>query len=120
MDGDGVQEKRKSPRFLLDFPVEYHVMNAPDVYGGMLVDGSEIGLRIHSVKNLPVGTRLSVGVIFPTQFQMSNLEVEAEIVWKDLYCGEDWSGYQYGLKFVLIRDEDLQKLRRLLRERLNM
>ena len=114
------KEKRKSPRFYMDFPLEYRVLNAPDAYGGVVVDGSEIGLRIQSIKNMPVGTRLNIAVIFPKEFQMSNFEVVAEIIWKDLYLTEDWNGYQYGLKFILIREEDLQKLRQLLSEQYRM
>jgi len=114
------KEKRKSPRYYMDFPLEYRVINAPDAYGGMVVDGSEIGLRIHSIKNLPIGTRLNIAVLFPAEFQMSNFEVVAEVIWKDLCMKEDWSGYQYGLKFVLIRDEDLRKLKQLLDEQFRM
>jgi hypothetical protein len=98
----------------MDFPLEYRVINAPDAYGGIVVDGSEIGLRIHSVRNMPVGTRLNIAVIFPKEFQMTHFEVDAEIVWKDLHLKEDWEGYQYGLKFIQIKEEDFQKLLQLL------
>ena len=114
------KEKRKSPRFHMDFPLEYRVLNTPDAHGGVVVDGSEIGLRIQSVKNMPVGTRLNIAVIFPKEFQMSNFEVQAEIIWKYLYLTEDWNGYQYGLKFTLIGEDDLQKLKQLLNEQYQM
>jgi hypothetical protein len=104
----------------MDFPLEYRVLNAPDAYGGVVVDGSEIGLRIQSIKNMPIGTRLNIAVVFPKEFQMSNFEVVAEIIWKDLYLTEDWNGYQYGLKFILIREEYLRKLRQLLSEEYRM
>ncbi len=80
----------------------------------MAVDGSEIGLRIHSVKEMPVGTRLNIVLIFPKAFQMTNVEVESEIVWKDRCTKENWEGYQYGLRFIQIKEEDLQKLKQLL------
>jgi hypothetical protein len=51
---------------------------------------------------------------------MSNFEVVAEIIWKDLYLTEDWNGYQYGLKFILIREKYLRKLRQLLSEQYRM
>jgi hypothetical protein len=115
MDGsNGNKEKRKFPRYYMDFPLEYRVNDTPDAYGGLVVDGSEVGLRIHSVKDIPIGTRLNIAVIFPKGFQMTNFEVVAEIVWKDLYLREDWNGYQYGLKFIQIAEEDLQKLQQLL------
>jgi len=111
---DENKEKRKCPRYYMDWPLEYRVINAPDAYGGIVVDGSEIGLRIHSIKDIPVGTKLNITVLFPKEFQMTNFEVVAEIVWKDLCLKEDWNGYQYGLKFIQIKEEDLQKLLQLL------
>jgi len=119
-ESESNKEKRKAPRFYMDFPLEYRILNAPDAYGGVVVDGSEIGLRIHSIKNLPVGTRLNIAVIFPEEFQITNFEVVAEIIWKDIYLTEDWNGYQYGLKFILIREDDLRKLKQLLHEQYQM
>jgi hypothetical protein len=117
MDGYNTQkEKRKSPRFPMDFPLEYRVLDGPGAYGGIVVDGSDIGLRIHSIKNMSVGTRLNITVIFPKEFQVANFEVVAEIIWKETYSRNDWDGYQSGLKFVMIKEDDLQKLKNLLVE----
>jgi hypothetical protein len=110
------KEKRKSPRFYMDYPLEYRVLDAPQARGGIVVDGSKRGLRIHSVENIPVGTKLKIAVIFPKEFQMTNFEVTAEIIWKDLYLTEDWNGFQYGLKFILISKNELRKLKELLSE----
>lgn len=110
------KEQRKSPRFFMDFPLEYRILNTPGAYGGVVVDGSEIGLRIQSIKNMPIGTRLNIAVIFPKEFQMSNFEVQAEIMWKETYLTEDWNGYQYGLKFILIGEDDLKKLKQLIND----
>ena len=115
-----IKERRKSPRFYMDFPLEYRVIDAPDAHGGVVVNGSEIGLCIHSVRNLPIGTRLDISVIFPEEFQMTNFEVAAEIIWKDVYLTEDWNGYQYGLRFTLIKEGDLQKLKQLLQDQYQM
>ncbi len=119
-NSDSSKEKRKAPRFCMDFPLEYRILNDPDAYGGVVVDGSEIGLRINSVKNIPVGTKLNIAVIFPKEFQMTNFEVVAEIMWKDVCLTEDWNGYQYGLKIVLIKENDFQKLKQLLQEQYQM
>jgi hypothetical protein len=108
------KEKRKVPRISMDFPLEYRVLDGPDARGGIVVDGSKRGLRIHSIENIPVGTKLNIAVIFPKEFQMTNFEVTAEIIWKDLCLREDWSGFQYGLKFILIKKGDLRKLKQLL------
>jgi hypothetical protein len=113
-------ERRKSPRLLLDLPLEYRVMNAPYAHGGLVVNASEVGLLINSIKNMPVGTKLNIAVLFPKGFELTNFEVLAQVIWKDLYWEEDWEGYQYGLKFTQILEEDRRKLKQLLNGRFQM
>jgi hypothetical protein len=108
------REKRKYPRSLMDLPLEYRVMSAPYSHGGIVVNASEVGLLIQSVKNIPIGTKLNIAVLFPKRFELANFEVIAQVIWKDLHWEEDWEGYQYGLKFIKISEEDRQKLKQLL------
>jgi len=111
------RERRKTPRKLLDLPLEYRIIDAPYAHGGLVVNVSEAGLLLQSVKNIPVGTKLDVAVLFPKGYELSNFNVLAEIIWKDLYWKEDWEGYQYGLKFIQIREEEYRKLKHLLDDR---
>jgi hypothetical protein len=111
---DADKERRRAPRMLMDLPLEYRVMNAPYVHGGLVVNASELGLLVNSIKNIAIGTKLNIAVLFPKGYELTNLEVLAEIIWKDLHWEEDWEGYQYGLKFIQILEEDHQKLKQLL------
>jgi len=108
------EDRRKSPRSLMDLPLEYRVINAPFPHGGIVANASEEGLLIYSVKDMPVGTKLDIVVLFPREYELSNFEVIAEIIRKDLHWEEDWEGYEYGTKFLQIFDEDRQKLKQLL------
>ena len=107
-------EKRKHPRLDLDLPLEYRMTNAPQAYGALVVNASESGLLVHSIKNIPTGTKLNIAVLFPNRFELANFEVLAEIIWKDIHWEENWEGYQLGLKFIKILEEDYRKLRGLL------
>lgn len=98
----------------MDLPLEYRVMNAPYAHGGLVVNASELGLLINSIKNMPIGTKLNIAVLFPKGYELTNFGVLAEIIWKDLHWEEDWEGYQYGLKFTQILEEDYWKLKQLL------
>jgi hypothetical protein len=111
---DEAQERRKFPRLVMDLPLEYRVINAPYAHGGIVVNGSEEGFLIYSVKDMPIGTKLNIVVIFPKGYELTNFELLAEIVRKDLHWEEDWEGFEYGLKFVQIFEEDRQKLKQLL------
>jgi hypothetical protein len=107
-------ERRRSPRLLMDLPLEYRVVNAPYAHGGIVVNGSEEGFLIYSVKDMPIGTKLTIVVLFPKGYELTNFEVVAEIVRKDLHWEEDWEGFEYGLRFLQILEEDRQKLKHLL------
>lgn len=108
------RERRRYPRMSLDLPLEYRVMNAPYAHGGLVVNASEVGLLINSIKNIPIGSKLNIAVLFPKGFELTNFEVLAEIIWKDLYWEEDWEGYRYGLKFIKILEDDRRKLTQIL------
>jgi hypothetical protein len=95
-------------------PLEYRVLDAPRAHGGLVINASESGLLVHSVNDMAVGTRLSIAVLFPKEFELDNFEVVAEVVWKDIHWTENRDGYKFGLRFIRILEEDHQKLKRLL------
>jgi hypothetical protein len=94
--------------------LEYRATSAPNVRGALVINASETGLLVHSIKEMPVGTKLKIVVMFPEEFQLDNFEVLAEVVWKDIQWEEDWEGYQLGLKFIHLLEEDRLKLKQLL------
>jgi hypothetical protein len=108
------KERRRSRRRALGLPVDYRIMDASYPHGGLVVNASESGLLVQSVRSIPIGSRLKVAVLFPKGFELSNVEVLAEIIWKDLHWEEDWEGYQYGLKFIQVLDHEYGKLKQLL------
>jgi hypothetical protein len=108
------KERRKYPRSLVDLPVEYRIKDLPHGHGGLVVNASEEGLLIHSVKDMPLGLKLNIAVLFLRGYELANFEVTAEIIWKDLHLYNQSEGYQYGLKIIQISEEDHWKLRQLL------
>jgi hypothetical protein len=104
----------------MDLAVEYRLPDFPQPHGALTVNASETGVLIQSVNNLPVGTKLSLVVLFAVEFELSSLQVLAEIVWKEICWKEDWEGFQYGLKFTQVKEEDFQKLQRLLSEQFQL
>jgi hypothetical protein len=113
-DANEFKERRKHPRSLVDLPVEYRIKDLPHAHGGLVVNASEGGLLIHSVKDMPLGLKLNIVVMFLTGYELANFEVTAEIIWKDLHVYNRSEGYQYGLRIVQILKEDQWKLKGLL------
>ena len=87
-------------------PLEYQLKHAPRACGGIVIDASETGFHIYSTENIPLGTRLKIDVLFPKKYELANFEVLAEIVWKKVSVDMRGKGFQYGLRFVQILEED--------------
>jgi len=110
------EERRKSPRVLLDLPLEYRTQYSPRTRGGIVIDASEVGFLIHSIENMLVGTQLKIVVLYPLGYGLGNLEVSGEVVWKKVDKKE--RRYLYGFKFNGILKEDRYKLKGLLKHEL--
>jgi hypothetical protein len=117
------KDRRKYPRFLIDLPLEYRDVDGSSLRGAMVVNAGEGGFLIELPRDIPIGTELSITVLYPKGFELANFKVTAKIVWKEPYWREDLKkdrsskGYQYGLEFIQILDEDRWKLSFLLSER---
>jgi PilZ domain len=109
-----LREKRKHPRVIMNLPLEYRVLDTSKPQAGMVINASESGFLIHSIKDMPVGTRINIAVLFLKGFELTNFEVLAEVVWKDIQWEGNRERYQVGLKFVNILEEDHRKLKELL------
>jgi c-di-GMP-binding flagellar brake protein YcgR len=75
---------------------------------------SETGLLIYSIQDLPVGTHLGIRVFFSKGSEFDGFQLRARIVWKGPHREPEWEGYQYGLEFTAISDEDRHQLVNLL------
>ncbi len=112
------REKRKSERVLMYLPLEYRVKNAPYLHQGLVVNASEGGFLISSGKEVPVGTKLRLELLFPKGFEHNNFEMEAEIVRKEDISEYKNEKYQYGTRFTQMSQDGRKKLKQLLTGRL--
>jgi len=108
------KDRRQYPRIYMDLPLEYRVGYALHTRGGLVIDASETGFLIYSPDGIPVGTKLKVAVLFSKEYELAIFEVFAEIIRKEFVLKQE-EGYQYGLKFIQILEEDHRKLSELLK-----
>jgi hypothetical protein len=114
------KERRRYPRVIIDLPLEYRDLNDSCLRGAIVFNASKGGFLIETVRDIPVGTELSITVMYPKEFTLVDFKVLGKIVWKKPYSKEDsngnqcWRGYQYGLEFTQILAEDRWKLNFLL------
>ncbi|MGA2519039.1 MAG: diguanylate cyclase [Thermodesulfobacteriota bacterium] len=107
------KENRKHARTPVCLPVHFLTNENGGAYPGLTIDASESGLLIQTLKEMPVGIKIDIEILFPKELYLANFKAEAEIVWKDICSRGDWEGYQYGLKFIRVSKEDYLKLRRI-------
>ena len=96
-ESDLTREKRRHPRFYLNLPLEFRVIDAPSVHGAMVVNASETGLLMQSSYNMPVGTKSNIAVLFAKGFELANFEVLAEVVWTKIHSDDGRKVYQLSL-----------------------
>ncbi len=98
---------------MLGLPLHFQANENGGVYPGLTIDASESGLLIQTLREMPVGIRINIEVLFPKKLSLANFKAEAEIVWKKTWNWKDWGGYQYGLKFIQISKGDYLKLKQI-------
>jgi hypothetical protein len=106
-------ERRRYPRFPVDFPFDYHCEDGGKAFVGKAVNASEGGLMVCIGERMDVGTTLVVSMVFELGYQLTEINARCEIIWKDVGLVSDYPGYQYGLKFLEIDRYDVLKLRQL-------
>jgi hypothetical protein len=101
-------ERRRYPRVSVDLPLEFQDLGDDGLHGAMVVNAGEGGFLIESTRNMPVGTKLSITLLYPKGYELANFKAVAKIVRKERHSRENsegnpvWEGYQYGLEFIQI------------------
>ena len=108
-----ILERRRYPRFPVDFPIDYTLMENGNADVGSVANASEGGLMVFLNERMDVGTKMIVFVPFILDSESTAIKATCKVVWKDVGVVAGGSRYQYGLQFTDIREEDVHKLRKL-------
>lgn len=104
-------ERRKYPRFSIDLPIEYHVLNSSITHTGRALNASEGGLLVYLPEKMRIGQHLALKLFFHSGHQMNIIEMIGEVIWIDLHLEMNWGNYRTGLKLIDISSEHLQRLK---------
>ncbi len=104
-------ERRKYPRFSIDLPIEYRVLDSPATHTGRALNASEGGLLVYLPEKMEVGQQLALKLFFHSGVQMNIIEMIGEVIWIDIHLEMNWGDYRTGLKFIDISSENLQRLK---------
>ena len=108
------KERRKYPRFNAYWPIQYNQIGSSISHEGRVTNLSEGGMLIQSPGQMETGQHLKSKLSFILGSEINTIEMQAEVVWKDIYLKEAWRDYRCGAKFLEISTSDKTKLNNLL------
>jgi hypothetical protein len=107
-------ERRKYPRFDVYWPIQYNPIGSSISHEGRVTNLSESGMLIQSPGKMEIGQHLTSKLSFILGSEIESVEMQAEVVWRDIYLNEAWKDYRCGAKFLDISTTDQTKLNNLL------
>ena len=103
-------ERRRSPRFSVDLPIEYSLLDSPEKNRGLAENASQGGLMLFLGQQLEVGQGLRIKIFFHSDPLLHSIEVVAKVVWTELPFGKE-GDHRCGVRFAGIPPNDLAKLK---------
>jgi len=107
-------ERRKYPRFNVYWPVQYNQIGSSISHQGRVTNLSESGMLIQSPEQMEIGQHLKSILSFISGSEINTVEMQAEVVWRDIYLNEARGDYRCGARFLDISMRDKTKLNNLL------
>ena len=104
------RERRRYPRFDVYWPIEYNHMGSSVGHNGRVTNLSEGGMLIQSPGQMEIGQHLKSKVSFILGSRINTIELQAEVVWKDVYLNEVKGDCRCGARFLDISTKDKTKL----------
>jgi c-di-GMP-binding flagellar brake protein YcgR len=112
-------ERRRHPRFVVDLPIEYWKVNHLKSCPSRAANVCEGGLLVHLSEQPEIGQNLRLNLFVDAGPDLNCIEALVQVVWKDLHLGKE-GDYRTGVKFVDISENDLDALRRFLKNLMNL
>ncbi len=106
-------ERRRSPRFSVDLPIEYSRLEAAEKNPGRTGNASEGGLMLFLGQKLEVGQDLRIKIFFHSEPRLRSIEVTGRVVWTEIPFAKE-GDYRCGVQFTQIAPEDLAQFRQFL------
>lgn len=106
-------ERRRSPRFSVDLPIEYSRIEADEKNPARTGNASEGGLMLFLGQKLEVGQDLRIKIFFHSEPRLHSLEVKGKVAWTEIAFAKE-GDYRCGVQFTQITPEDLVQLRHFL------
>jgi c-di-GMP-binding flagellar brake protein YcgR len=96
------------------WPIQYNQIGSSISHDGRVTNLSEGGMLIRSPEQMKIGQHLKSKLSFISGRQINTIEMQAEVVWRDIYPNQARGDYRCGAKFLDISARDKTELNNLL------
>jgi hypothetical protein len=103
-------ERRRYPRFPIDFPVEYWRIDISKSRPGRTGDISEGGVLLYLPEKIAVGQNIGVKILIGPELESKFIEALGQVTWNDSHFGKKDFYHRIGLKFLDISAENMEEL----------
>ena len=111
-----VVERRRHPRYRIEFPLTYSMVGKPASRWGLAMDAGEGGILVYLKERVKIGAILKIEMFHAEKLPLKKITATAKVVWSDSAAKDTFGEYRYGLQLESIQKRDLNKLRILLRK----
>ncbi len=110
-------ERRRYPRYSIEFPLTYSVVEGkPASRWGLVTDAGEGGILVYLKERIKIGAILKIEMFCAEKLPLTKITATTKVVWSDLAANDSFGEHRYGLQLESIQKGDLNKLRILLRD----
>jgi c-di-GMP-binding flagellar brake protein YcgR len=111
-------ERRRYPRYSIEFPLTYSVVEGKPAshHWGLATDAGKGGILVYLKERIKIGAILKIEMFYVEKLPLKKITATAKVVWSDLATKDSFGEHRYGLQLESIQKGDLNKLRILLRK----
>ncbi len=111
-------ERRRYPRYTIEFPLTYSVVEGKpgSNHWGLATDASKGGILVYINERIKIGTILKIEMFYAEKPPLKKITATAKVAWSDLAARISFGERRYGLQLESIPRGDLNRLRSLLRK----
>jgi hypothetical protein len=109
-------DKRRHPRYSIEFPLDYSLTDGKEAHGGIVANASEGGLLVYLPEVMKIGDSLKIEIFYASGLELDSIKAVAKVVRCDLATKESKAQHRYGVQFETIEEKDLERLKTLFRE----
>ena len=92
-------EKRKHPRFSVELPLDYSLIDGKEIHGGIVANASQGGVLVYLPERIEIGTLLKIEIFYVKGLELDTIKANAKVVWSDLAAVESWENTDMDCSF---------------------